>query len=223
MTSRSRWVPALALAAFLVNALSCAREQQLTSINIQPTTETFGASNIPVGDDVGLNVQLRALGSYVHPPVTKDITDKVSWASNTPDVVTVGPTGLLTPTGIDCGNALVSATVTTNRSEGNRSSSGAIVTGFMTATVVCQSSGPILTVNFAGGGSGTVTSSPPGLSCSTTCSKSFTSGTTVTLTAAPNGVFGGWTSGCDTVSGPGNTVCTVNSLTSDRSVTVTFL
>ena len=196
---------------------SCAHEQQLTSITVQPVTQTFGAADIPVSADAGLNVQLRALGSFIHPPVTKDITDQVTWNSNTPDMVTVTPAGLLVVTGVACGDALVSATVTTNKSSGNLDSLGAIVTGYMTANVVCFSSGPTLTVNFAGAGSGTVTSSPSGLSCATTCSTHFPSDT-VTLTATPNGsTFGGW-SGCDSMSGQ---TCTVD-LTSDRTVTATF-
>jgi len=137
MTFRSRGALAFALAAFLVTALSCARDQQLVSITIQPDTETFGAANIPLSADAGLSVQLEALGTYIHPPVTKDITNQVTWSSNTPEMVTVDPTGLLTATGLACGNALVSATVKTNSDAGNRSSSGAIVTGFMTANVVC--------------------------------------------------------------------------------------
>ena len=213
-----RFVLVFAIVLWVVGLTSCAHEQQLTSITVQPKTETFGAANIPVSADTGLNVQLRALGTFIHPPVTKDITDQVTWNSNTPDMVTVTPAGLLVVTGVACGSALVSATVTTNKSSGNLDSSGAIVTGNMTANVVCFGSGPTLTVNFSPGpGSGTVTSSPSGLSCATTCSAQFTSGT-VTLTATPNGsTFGGW-SGCDSTSGQ---ACTVN-LTSDRTVTVTF-
>jgi len=59
----------------LLSVASCGDKQELVSITIQPAVETFGASNIPVIDDAGANVQLRALGTYVHPPVTKDITD----------------------------------------------------------------------------------------------------------------------------------------------------
>src|SRR5207245_2037088 len=47
------------------------------------------------------------------------------------------------------------------------------------------STGSTLTVSKAGAGSGTVTSSPAGISCGATCSTSFTPGTVVTLTAAP--------------------------------------
>jgi hypothetical protein len=116
---------------------SCGHDQQLVGISIEPSTETFGAATIPVNEDAGLNVQLRALGSYIHPPVTKDITAQVTWATDTPQMVTVNSTGVLTATGLACGNAIVSATVKTNSSAGGLSSSGAIVTGSMTANVVC--------------------------------------------------------------------------------------
>ncbi len=198
-----------------VGLSSCGRDMQLSTIAIQPPIETFGASNIPVDLDAGLNVQLRALGNYIQPPVTKDITSQVTWASNDTQMVTVTPTGLLTATGLACGNSLVSATITTNHS-----SMGAIVTGYMTANVVCfTGTGPTLTVNFAGMGAGTVTSSPPGLGCSAMCTASFASGTTITLTATPNGsTFGSW-AGCDIMSGQ---TCTVANLTANRTVTVTF-
>jgi hypothetical protein len=115
----------------------CGHDQQLVSITIQPDTETFGDAKTPVILDKGLNVQLKAYGSYIHPPVTKDITNQAVWTSNTPQMVTVDATGLITATGDACGNTLVSATVTTNKSTGNLSSSGALVAGFMTANVVC--------------------------------------------------------------------------------------
>jgi hypothetical protein len=76
-----------------------------------------------------------------------------------------------------------------------------------------------LTVSTTDLGSGTVTSSPAGINCGSTCSGSYLSGTTVTLTAAPALLsgFGGWT-GCDSVSGD---KCTV-SMDSARSVTADF-
>jgi hypothetical protein len=218
----------LVLAAIsLLSVSGCGGKRELVAISIQPPVETFGASNIPVIDDAGLNVQLRALGSYVHPPVTNDITNQVTWASNTPDMATVSSTGLLTATGLACGSTLISATVTTNSSAGGLSSSGAIVTAYMTANVVCSTgggggSGPILALTFAGNGVGTVSSSPQGLNCASTngpCSQSFASGTSVTLTATPVGtsVFGGWTGGC-----VGSTsTCTIV-LQSDTAVTATF-
>ncbi len=222
-----KWFSLTLVCAVIFLMPSCGYEQQLTDITIQPGTETFGSTTTPVSANAGSSVQLRALGTYIHPPVTKDITNQVIWASNTPQLATVSSTGLLTATGRACGGSLVSATFKTNKSTNNVSSSGAIVTGFMTANVVCPTppgggggGGFSLTVNFLGGGAGTVTSSPLGLSCASACtSTAFANGTTVTLTATANSgfTFGGW-SGCDSVSGQG---CIVT-LTSNRAVVVTF-
>jgi Bacterial Ig-like domain (group 2) len=137
MNFRFRYALALVLAASLASSLSCGHDQQLVNISIVPGTETFGDSTIPVSDDAGLTVQLRALGQFIHPPVTKDITDQVTWSSNTPDMVTVNSTGLITATGLSCGGTVISATVQKNSSDGGISSSGAIVTGAMQANVVC--------------------------------------------------------------------------------------
>lgn len=76
-----------------------------------------------------------------------------------------------------------------------------------------------LDVAIAGGGSGTVTSNPAGVNCTSTCSASFLEGTVVTLTAAADGgsTFDGWTGGgC---SGTGSCVVTMNS---NQSVGATF-
>jgi hypothetical protein len=78
------------------------------------------------------------VGTYIHPPVTKDITSQVEWASNDTQMVTVDAAGVVTATGQSCGSSIVTGTVTTNHSAGNLDSSGAIVTGSMTAAVVCQ-------------------------------------------------------------------------------------
>ena len=214
------WLSLALICCLAIVALSCAHSQELESITIMPQTESFGATNIPLNEDAGANVQLRALGTYIHPPVTKDITNQVTWASNTTDITDVNATGLLTATGVSCGNALVSATVQTN-SEGGISSSGALVTGYMTATVVCfTGGGPTITADFAGNGTGTISSTPVGLGCATTCTASFPIGTTVTVTAQPSGgsTFGGW-AGCDAVSG---TECLIQNLTTDITITVTF-
>jgi hypothetical protein len=210
--------------AVLVMTPACGHEQQLTSITVQPNTETFGSATIPVSADQGLQVQLRALGNYIHPPVTKDITSQVVWNSNTPQMVTVNSTGLLTATGGSCGNALVSATVTTNTSTGNISSTGALVTGYMTANVVCFTggaggSGFSVTVNFAG--TGITNSTPPGLSCAGPCSNIFAAGTTIVVTATPTppSTTASW-AGCD--SGDGTATCTISNLNSNRVITITF-
>ena len=55
----------------------------------------------------------------------------------------------------------------------------------VTATFALTPVNYTLTVAKAGTGTGTVTSSPAGISCGGTCSASYASGTAVTLTAAP--------------------------------------
>src|SRR6266436_9314090 len=114
-----KWFSLTLVCAVIFLMPSCGYEQQLTDITIQPGTETFGSTTAPVSANAGSSVQLRALGSYIHPPVTKDVTGQATWNSNTPDLVTVNSTGLVTATGLACGNALVSATVTTNKSVGD--------------------------------------------------------------------------------------------------------
>jgi hypothetical protein len=68
-------------------------------------------------------------------------------------------------------------------------------------------------------GSGTVTSSPAGISCGSNCSAGYAPGTQVTLTAAPASgwKFNGWTNAC---SGTGTCSVTMNSA---QSVTATFV
>jgi putative Ig domain-containing protein/List-Bact-rpt repeat protein len=76
-----------------------------------------------------------------------------------------------------------------------------------------------LQVNKSGTGAGTVTSNPSGINCGSSCSKSFSKGTIVTLTATPasGSEFAGWSGGgC---SGTGS--CTVT-LNSNTTVTATF-
>ena len=75
-----------------------------------------------------------------------------------------------------------------------------------------------LTVSKAGLGSGTVSSSPLGISCGQTCRRNFLYGTTVTLLATPDpgSLFSGWSDAC---SGAGPCVVTMSQA---RSVTVKF-
>jgi len=227
---KGKW---LALVVLVVTAtallsLSCGRSQQLVSIAIQPSVETIGSSTTPVIDDFGAQVQLRALGTYIHPPVTKDITNQVTWSSNTPQMFTVSSTGLLSATGLSCGGTLVSATANTNTSTGGISSSGAIVTGYMTGNVVCFTGtgggggNPALSLTFLGTGTGTVASNPLGLSCTNPgpcITQAFTSGTTVMLTATPSGTS--TTATWPTCPSGNANVCTVN-LSGNATVTVAF-
>jgi hypothetical protein len=228
---RGKWLGVVvlaAVAAVMLAAASCGRSQQLVTIQIQPSSETIGAINIPVAADAGYHVQLSALGGYIHPPVTKDITDQVTWVSSDPQMFSINSTGLLTATGDACGSALISAALTTNTSEGGISSSGAVVTGYMTANVVCftgtgTGSGPEVAVTFGGSGSGSVTISPAGTTCSSStqpCFAQFPVGTVVTLTAAAasGSTFGGWT---DCPTSTSTNVCSFT-LEQNTFVTVAF-
>jgi hypothetical protein len=217
----------LVVAGVMLSVSSCGRSQELVSIEIQPAQETFGAANesaIPIG----AQVQLRALGSFIHPPVTKDITSQVIWTSNTPQMVTVNASGVITTTGNACGDTLISATVKTNATSSGLSASGAIVTGSMTATVVCRTSNgggsgnPALTVTFQGTGGGTVNGSPNSFSCNSPgpcTTQMYSSGTIVTLTASPSG--GSTAATWPLCPNANANVCTVD-LTSNSNVTVAF-
>jgi hypothetical protein len=70
----------------------------------------------------------------------------------------------------------------------------AMLLGGETVTASSQT----LTVTKLGTGSGSVTSSPAGINCGSTCQFAFTANSQVTLTesAASGSVFGGWTNAC---------------------------
>ena len=78
---------------------------------------------------------------------------------------------------------------------------------------------PVLSIILSGNGNGSVSSAPLGIDCGFDCSEMYLSGTVVTLTATadPGFVFGGWSgTGC-----PGSGPCVV-SMVGDITVTATF-
>jgi hypothetical protein len=114
---------------------------------------------------------------------------------------------------------------------GCNSSSGATCTVAMsasktvTATFTNPVTGVVLTVAKAGPGSGTVTSTPAGINCGSTCSETVSSGAAVVLRAAEasGSRFMGW-SGCDSVKVPasgGNAECWMV-MSSGKGVTASF-
>jgi hypothetical protein len=77
----------------------------------------------------------------------------------------------------------------------------------------------VLSVSTKGTGTGAITSVPSGINCGPTCSASYPSGQSVTLTESPStgSAFAGWSGACS-----GNaTTCTV-SMTAARSAIATF-
>jgi uncharacterized repeat protein (TIGR02543 family)/uncharacterized repeat protein (TIGR01451 family) len=93
------------------------------------------------------------------------------------------------------------------------------IDGDKTVIAIFDSNEYLLSVNLAGGGSGSVTSDPVGISCPGDCSEPYTYGTVVTLTATPDtgSTFTGWSGGgC---SGTGTCVVTVDA---GKTVVATF-
>ena len=125
----------------------------------------------------------------------------VTWTSSDTNVATIDANGLAT--GRNPGSATIIAT------SGDRS-------GSTTLTVVSR---PTLSLVREGTGSGTVTSSPPGIDCGATCSASYDRNTPVTLTATPatGSIFEGWNGGDCSGVGP----CTV-ALTANTTVFARF-
>jgi uncharacterized repeat protein (TIGR02543 family) len=148
---------------------------------------------------------------------------------------TSGGTVTSSPSGISCGAtcfaSYVTGTVVTLAATPNTGAtfagwSGAGCSGTGTCQVTMDAAKTVtayfrfpLTVSKAGAGGGTVTSTPAFISCGATCTAAVEGGTTVTLTATPNGLstFSSW-AGCDSTSG---TTCTV-AMNAARSVTATF-
>jgi hypothetical protein len=95
---------------------------------------------------------------------------------------------------------------------------GAVNAAGATVTVGTGPTSNTLSVTKSGTGSGTVTSQPAGISCGSTCSASFPSGASVTLTAtaAAGSTFAGWAGACS-----GTSTCTL-SITTAQSVAATF-
>jgi hypothetical protein len=157
--------------------------------------------------------------------------------------LTVGATGTGTvtsaPAGINCG-----ATCTATFAEGTSvvltaapgpgqviSAWGGACSGSTATCTVSMSAARSVTVTFAAvppvmfplsvtvTGGGSVASQPTGISCGTTCTAQFASGTSVTLTATPASgqILSGWGSAC---AGNGST-CVVQ-MTAAQSVTAAF-
>jgi chitinase len=149
-------------------------------------------------------------------------------------------TGTVTssPGGIDCGSdcserypsgtvVTLSATPASDATFAGWSGGGCSGTG---ACPVTLSSAKNVTATFtlktytlkvskSGTGKGTVTSSPTGITCGSTCAKAFPQGTAVSLTATPytGSAFAGWGGACS-----GSGACQVT-LTSAQSVTASFV
>jgi hypothetical protein len=120
------------LIVLLLASPSCGHDQQLVSISVLPQ----GATLTLTGPGQSLSIQFTAIGSYIHPPESKDITSRVVWSSDSPQVIdfnTPGSSGLATTTGTACGtNIGILAKV---YSRPSNPPSGSVVVGTSTVNV----------------------------------------------------------------------------------------
>jgi hypothetical protein len=145
-------------------------------------------------------------------------------------------TGTVTGTGINCGsdcsepyNLNTTVTLTATPASGSKftgwsgacSGTGACTVSMSADKTVTATFGPTVALTVAKSGSGTVTSSPTGISCGSDCTENYASGAIVTLTAAPASgwQFAGW-AGC-TPNAANPKQCTIT-LNAAATVTATF-
>jgi len=95
---------------------SCGFKRQLVSITVIPNAATLTGP--------GVELQFKAVGNYIHPPDSRDITNSVVWQSSAPQVVSIDATGLAT-SGTFCGTTI--AITATSHRDPHDSSSGVIV------------------------------------------------------------------------------------------------
>jgi PKD repeat protein len=166
------------------------------------------------------------------------------WYDNAPrDQLTVSKAGTgggqvsSSPAGISCGatcrdsfddGTSVTLTATPDASSVFTGWTGCTATGPNTCTVALNadqtvtatfaSSTPTLTITKQGTGSGTVSSSPAGISCGTSCQATFPIGSYVTLTATPDpgSVFTGFSGDCTATQS-----CQI-AMNQNHSITATF-
>lgn len=150
----------------------------LTALTIIPGTQTLTTP--------GETSQFIAIGTFSATPTTQDMTSRVIWFSSDVAVATINAAGLAT-----AGTVTTSASTTITAMATN--ADGSVITG--SATLSTQSSGgggqlPSLAVYAVGPGSGTITSVPTGINCtsgsSSGCTAFFPQGVTITLTATPD-------------------------------------
>jgi len=188
--------------------------------DVQQVTPTIGVSASPAtltltqGQNGTATVTLTRGGNYAD-AVTLAVTGAPSNVN-----ATLSPTSLSGGTLASTLTIAAAANAATGPATLTITASGSGVTS-QTATVALtvNAATQTLTVARAGTGTGTVTSSPAGIDCGSTCSGSFNAGSTVTLTAtaAAGSTFAGWSGACTNATG----TCTVT-MSAAQSVTATF-
>jgi hypothetical protein len=203
---RRKWFSTLALiaaAGVFLTSTSCGFNQHLLSIQVVPGGATFNS--------VGASIIFKAMGTYDHPPSTKDITDIVTWSIDSQGLASITNTSQVTALSI-CGNGNLYASYYDSP---NQITGSAFLTGGGVGTTACNQA--VLTVDIVG--SGSIVDSTHVIKCPGTCSADYVLGSTVALTATPTGgaTSVNWTN-CSSFVGDGCTVV----LNADTTVTATF-
>ena len=115
---------ALVVVGAMLSLPSCGHDQKLVSVTVSPSAATIAGP--------GIEVDFKAVGTYIHPPESRDITTSVVWTSAAPQVVSIiSNTGVAT-SGAFCGtNITITATAFSNP----QSQSGSVVVGTAGVTV----------------------------------------------------------------------------------------
>ena len=124
---KRRYIGLAMVAMVAVGALllgSCGFKRQLVSIAITPD-----GANI---QGVGVIVNFQAIGTYVHPPDTRDITNSVVWASSAPQIISIDSSTGVAVSGDGCGSNI---TITATSYSNPETKSGRAVVGTATASV----------------------------------------------------------------------------------------
>jgi hypothetical protein len=107
----------ITVAISLLSISSCGHDQKLVSIQVMPNPVVF--------QGVGAQIQFTALGTYIHPPETKDITSQVQWRIDVSYLATINSSGVAVATSVcGAGNAIASV-----YSEPSNPSSGSVIIG----------------------------------------------------------------------------------------------
>ena len=187
---------------YRVRAYNTAGDSAYSNQSCGTTPQTFGLAVVRAGTGSGTVTSSPA-------GITCGTSCSANYASGTAVTLTATPASGSTFTGWSGGGCAGTGSCTVT----------IIATTTVTATFGVAPASFALTVTRAGTGSGTVTSSPAGITCGTSCSGTYASGTAVTLTATPasGSTFTGWSGGgC---SGTGS--CTVT-LSAAATVIATF-
>ena len=177
---------------------------------------------------VTMNAAKSVTATFTLNPVTYNLS--VAKSGTGSGTVTSTPAGI--SCGADCSELYLQGTVVTLAAAPAAGSSFSGWSGACTGTASCvvtmnaiksvtATFAPVtyaLTVAKAGTGTGTVTSTPAGISCGADCTEPYNTGTVVTLAAAPaaGSSFSGWSGAC---TGTASCVVTMNAI---KSVTATF-